>query len=160
MSPRSLVFAAVLFSSSLLSAETYLSAAGALTLPQGGGDLRRTGGLACRVGTYLSELTAVEGQVGCQENLAALGVGVLTHWAAWELYDRFFGFSAFDPFVTAGVKGWVGGSHGEVGPAVGVGAFYHLDDRWSVRADADLTLGLESRVETVHTLSVGFHYTF
>lgn len=144
---------------SVVKAESYLDMGGALTLPMGGGDMRRIGGAELRVGTYFSELSAVEATVGVEENYAALGMDVMTHWAAWELYDRFFGFSAFDPFVTAGVKGWVGSAHGEVGPSLGVGAFYHFSEYLSLRAQVDAVLGLESRVEVDHTFFVGLHYT-
>lgn len=144
---------------SVVKAENYLDMGGALTLPMGGGDMRRIGGAELRVGTYFSELSAVEATVGVEENYAALGADVMTHWAAWELYDRFFGFSAFDPFVTAGVKGWVGSARGEVGPSLGVGAFYHFSEYLSLRAQVDAVLGLESRVEVDHTFFVGLHYT-
>lgn len=149
----------VAFSALLVRAESYLDVGGALTLPMGGGDMRRIGGADLHVGTYFSELSAVEATVGWQEDYVALGADVLTHWAAWELYDRFFGFSAFDPFVTAGVKGWVGSARGEVGPSLGVGAFYHFSECLSLRADIDAVLGLESRVEVDHTFFVGLHYT-
>lgn len=144
---------------SVVKAESYLDMGGALTLPMGGGDMRRIGGAEMRFGTYFSELSAVEATIGWQENYAALGADVMTHWAAWELYDRFFGFSAFDPFVTAGVKGWVGSARGEVGPSLGIGAFYHFSEYLSLRAQVDAVLGLESRVEVDHTFFVGLHYT-
>lgn len=140
--------------------ETYWGAAGALTLAQGGGEMRRIGGATVRAGAYLTDFTAVEASVGWHENLAGLGLGVLTHWSGWELYDRFFGFSAFDPFVTAGVKGWLGSTKGEVGPSASLGAFYHLGDRWSVRGEAEATLGLDSSVEMVYTLALGLQYAF
>ena len=144
---------------SVAKAESYLDLGGALTLPMGGGDMRRIGGAELCVGTYFSELSAVEATVGIEENYAALGADVLTHWAAWELYDRFFGYSAFDPFVTAGVKGWVGSARGEVGPSLGIGAFYHFSESFSLRADVNAVLGLESRVEVDHTFFVGIRYT-
>lgn len=140
-------------------AESYVGFSGAMTLPQGGGDLRRLGGATLRGGTYLSDFWAIEGEVGWQENSAELGAGLLGHWTGWELYDRFFGFSAFDPFVTIGAKGWVGKS-GEVGPSAGLGAFYHLGEEWSLRADAAATLGVERDIEMVYLLSVGLQYTF
>lgn len=160
MRMRFLGFLTVLLSSMLGYGETYLSASGALALPQGNGDLRRVGGVESRIGTYFSDLSALEAEVGWQENYAALGIGVLTHWSAWDLYDRFFGFSAFDPFVTAGVRGWVGSSQGEVGPSLGVGAFYHLTENWSIRAEVDGVLGLGSRIEFDHTFAIGLQYTF
>lgn len=156
---KKLICLLIVFSALLVKAESYLDLGGALTLPMGSGDMRRIGGADLRVGTYFSELSAVEATVGIEENYAALGADVLTHWAAWELYDRFFGYSAFDPFVTAGVKGWVGSARGEVGPSLGIGAFYHFSESFSLRADVNAVLGLESRVEVDHTIFVGIRYT-
>lgn len=156
------IVCALLFAvlSSVVHGETFLDFGGALTLPMGGGDMRRIGGAAVKAGTYFSELSAIEASVGIQENFTELGVGLVTHWAAWELYDRFFGYSAFDPFVTAGVKGWVGLERGEVGPALGIGAFYHFSESLSVRAEVDAVIGVESRIEVDHTIFAGLHYTF
>ena len=92
--------------------------------------------------------------------LALLGVGLIGHCSGWSLYDRYFGYSAFDPFVTIGAKGWIGTDAGQVGPSVGLGAYYHLDDHWSLRADADVTLGLDPDAEVLHTISCGVQYAF
>jgi len=140
--------------------ESYLGACGALTLPQGGARLRRVGGAALRAGTYVTESCALEASAAVQENAAGLGVGALCHWSAWETYDRFFGFSAFDPFLTLGARGWMASPAGQVGPSTGLGAFYHLTDRWSLRCDADVTLGLDTRVETLFTVSAGVQFFF
>lgn len=139
---------------------TYVGASGLLTLPQGGSQMHRVGGGGVNVGTYLSDFWAVEGAAGVEQDLAALGVGFLGHWSGWSFYDRFFGYSAFDPFVTGGAKGWIGSEGGQVGPFVGLGAYYHLDDHWSLRADADMTLGLDTDVETLYTISCGVQYAF
>lgn len=139
----------------------YVGAAGALTLPQGGSQMRRLGGVAVRGGAYLSDFWALEGDVAWLENAAGLGVDALAHVQAWSAYGDLFGYSAFDPFVTAGARGWIGsGGTGQVGPQLGLGAFYHLNDRWSLRADANATLGLESGVEVVYSLSVGMQFGF
>jgi len=142
------------------SAEGYIGVGGVLSLPQGGSSMRRSGGAAVRGGVYLSDNWAVEGEIAWQEKLAGLGMQALGHWSAWEWYDQMFGFSAFDPFVTLGARGWLGDEAGQVGPKAGLGAFYHFDDHWSLRLDADATLGLDTKVEMVYTLGVGLQYAF
>ena len=133
----------------------YIGAAGALTLPQGGSRLGRAGGAVARAGVCMSEYWAIEASAGQLERYTALGAGALVHFYALDLYDRFFGYSAFDPFVTAGANGWIDRRRGQVGPAAGLGAFWHLDDNWSIRADASATMGLDSGVEMLYTVSVG-----
>lgn len=153
------VFAAL--ASFSLFAEAYVGAGGAMALPQGGSDMRRLGGASLRAGAYLSDFVAVEGEAAWLENAAGLGVAAVVHAQAWDVYGDLFGYSAFDPFVTLGARGWLGASDlGQVGPRVGLGAFYHLDDHWSLRADADATLGLDASVEMVYTLSFGVQYSF
>ena len=56
--------------------------------------------------------------------------------------------------------GLVGDGLGQVGPKAGVGAFWHLTDNWSLRADADATLGLDSCVAMLYSLSIGVQYAF
>ena len=139
----------------------YLGAGGVLTLSQGGSSLRRVGGAAVRGGANHSDFWALEGDVAWQENAAGLGVDALVHLQAWSVYGDLFGYSPFDPFVTAGVRGWIGDRDaGQVGPQLGLGAFWHLDDRWSIRADANATLGLETDVEVVYTLAMGVQFAF
>ena len=155
-----LVIVAVLASSSLF-AEAYLGAGGAIVLPQGGSDLRRVGGVSLRVGADVAEDFAVEGEAAWLEDSAGLAVDALVHAQAWSVYGDLFGYSAFDPFVTVGARGWLGGrGGGQVGPQAGVGAFYHLDDHWSLRADANATLGLETNVEVLYAISVGIQFAF
>ena len=142
-------------------AEAYLGAGGAMALPQGGSDMRRLGGASLRAGAYLSDFVAVEGEADWLENAAGLGVAAVVHAQAWDVYGDLFGYSSFDPFVTLGARGWLGASDlGQVGPRIGLGAFYHLDDHWSLRADVDATLGLDTSVEMVYTVSLGVQYSF
>ncbi len=140
---------------------SYAGVSGVMTLPQGGSRLRRLGGVAVRGGMYLSDFWAIEGDVSWQENVAGFGVSTLVHAQSWAVYGDLFGYSAFDPFMTVGACGWLD-SHdvGQVGPQVGVGAFYHLDDNWSIRMETTATLGLESDVEVVYAVSVGVQYGF
>ena len=69
-----------------------------------------------------------------------------------------FGYERFDPFLSVGAKGWI--NHGQVGPVFGLGALYYLSNDWALRVDADLTVGVESEVETFHSLSLGVQYSF
>ena len=109
---------------------------------------------------YLTEDWAVEGEAAWLEDSAGLAVDALGHFQGWDLYGDLFGYSRFDPFVTLGAKGWIGRDCGQVGPKAGLGAFYHLTDSWSLRADADATLGLETNCEMLYSLSVGVQYSF
>ena len=144
----------------VLSAETYVGMSGSVLLPQGGSKMHRLGGAAVRIGSYLNENWAVEGEAAWLENAAGLSVQALGHFQGWDLYGNLFGYSRFDPFVTLGAKGWIGHGCGQVGPKAGLGAFYHLTDNWSLRADADATLGLETNCEMLYTLSAGVQYSF
>ena len=156
-----LLFCFFLLLSSSLFAEVYVGAAGALMLPPGGSDLRRVGGVSLRGGAYLSDFVALEGEAAWLEDSVGLAADALVHAQAWSVYGDLFGYSAFDPFVTLGARGWLGGRHGgQVGPQVGVGAFYHFDDHWSLRLDANATFGLETNVEMVYSLGVGIQYGF
>ena len=158
---KKVVFLFALLASGSLFAESYLGAAGALTLPSGGSVLRRVGGAAVRGGAYLSDFWAIEGEGAWLEDSVGLAVVALAHLQAWPAYGDLFGYSAFDPFVTAGARGWMDGhGSGQLGPQLGLGAFWHLDDRWSLRADASATLGVETDVEVVYSLSAGVQYGF
>lgn len=138
----------------------YVGLSGMLLLPQGGSRLHRVGGAALRGGCCLTEDWAVEGEAAWLENLAGLSVGALGHLQGWDLYGDLFGYSRFDPFVTAGARGWIGDGCGQVGPRAGLGAFFHLTDAWSLRADVDATLGLETNGEVLYSFSVGVQRSF
>ena len=138
----------------------YVGLAGQLMLPQGGSRMHHIGGGALRGGYYLTEDWAIEGEAAWLEDAAGLSAAALGHFQGWSLYGDLFGYSRFDPFVTVGAKGWIGRNCGQVGPKAGLGAFYHLTDEWSLRADADATLGLETNCEMLYSLSVGVQYSF
>jgi hypothetical protein len=122
-----------------------------LLLPGGGSDMRRLGGAAARSGYYLTEFWAVEAEAAALENSAGLSAAALWHW---------WGYERLDPFFTFGAKGWIGRGEGQVGPKIGLGSFYHLTDSWSLRFDADFTLGIEEETEALYTASAGLQYTF
>lgn len=126
----------------------YAGSSATLVIPQGGGDMRRLGGATARVGYYVTEALAVEADAAWLEDCAGLGVQGLWH---------FWGYERFDPFVTFGARGWI---DGDLGPVAGLGAFYHLTDNWSLRADAQATLGVDCDCNMVYSLGAGVQYTF
>ena len=138
--------------------QRYVGAAGTLVLPQGGSSMRRLGGAAARAGLYLSDALAVEVEAGSFEDLAGLAARGVWHMQGWESFGRLFGYERLDPFLSVGARGWL--PAGQVGPAFGVGAFYYLGDSWAIRVESELVVGLDSSVETVHSLSVGLQYSF
>ena len=126
----------------------YVGASATLVLPQGGHSMRRLGGGTARFGLYLTDALAVEADSAWLENSAGLGVQGLWH---------FYGYERFDPFLTFGARGWI---EGDVGPTAGLGAFYHLTNEWSLRGDAQATLGLDGDCQMVYSLGLGVQYSF
>ncbi len=127
----------------------YAGVAGTAVLPQGGGRMGDRAGAAFRAGCYIGELFAVEGEAACLGHRAGLAARGLWHW---------WGYERLDPFFTFGAKGWM--NDGQVGPCGGLGAFYHLTESLSLRADADATLGLDTRREMVYSLCAGLQISF
>ena len=136
----------------------YAGGAAQLVLPQGGSRMRRLGGVAARAGRYLTDSLALECEAAWLEDSAALAARAVWHLHGWEEFDMLFGYERFDPFLSAGAKGWI--HDGQVGPSAGLGAFYYLTDDWALRFDAEATLGLDTRVETVYSISAGIQYFF
>ena len=126
----------------------YAGASATMLLPQGGADMRRLGGATVRVGCYLTEALAVEVDAACLEDCAGLGVQGLWH---------FWGYERFDPFLTFGARGWFGG---DLGPVAGMGVFYHLTDNWSLRGDAQATIGIDGDCDMLYSLGIGVQYAF
>jgi hypothetical protein len=126
----------------------YVGASATMLLPQGGSDMRRLGGATARVGYYFTESFAFEADAAWLEDCAGIGAQALWH---------FWGYERFDPFLTFGARGWI---KGDFGPVAGVGAFYHLTDNWSLRGDAQATLGFDGDCEMLYSLSVGVQYAF
>lgn len=129
----------------------YVGAGATMVLPGGDADIRRLGGASVKCGYYFAEFWAAEAEIASLENYAGLSAAVLWHW---------WGYERFDPFFTFGVKGRIGHGDDQFGTKFGTGCFYHLTDSWSLRFDADVTLGLETETETVYTVSAGFQYSF
>ena len=122
---------------------------GQMAFPQGGAQMGRRTGAGVRLGYYITEMLALEGEVTWLEDRVGFAAKGLWHW---------WGYEQIDPFFTFGARGWL--NHGQVGPALGVGTFYHLNDFWSLRFDADATLGLDTDCEMVYSLTFGIQRTF
>ena len=136
----------------------YAGGAAQLVLPQGGSRMRRLGGGAARAGRYLTDSLALECEAAWLEDSAALAARAVWHLHGWEEFDMLFGYERLDPFLSAGARGWF--HDGQVGPSAGLGAFYYLTDDWALRFDAEATLGLDTRVETVYSISAGIQWFF
>ncbi len=94
-----------------------------------------------------------------ESSLFGLGADLLYH------FDR---YAKFDPFVTVGL-GVYGGGHGPVWQngddtnifgQVGVGAYYHFDENWSLRGDLRYHVAIEHSYMAFTTADVGLTYTF
>lgn len=138
----------------------YLGFGGGLTLPPDGFSHSVEGGPIVRIGAYVSDNVALEGAVSWADDAFLLDADALIHASAIPLYDRFFGYSAFDPFMTIGARGTVGAREAWSGPRAGLGAFYHLTDSWSLRGEVEVTLDLDARQACFYTGSLGVQYTF
>ena len=136
----------------------YAGGAAQLVLPQGGSRMRRLGGGAARAGRYITDSLALECEAAWLEDSAALAARAVWHLHGWEEFDMLFGYERLDPFLSAGARGWM--HDGQVGPSAGLGAFYYLTDDLALRFDAEATLGLDTRVETVYSISAGIQYFF
>jgi len=136
----------------------YLGAAGSLVLPQGGSRMTHLGGAALRGGYYFNDWFALEGEAAWMEDRAGLAARGVIHWKGWNEWDMLFGFSRWDPFFTLGAKGWL--PDGQVGPAVGIGVLYYLDDNWALRCEGEATLGLDTNTEMIYSLSAGVQYSW
>ena len=155
----------------------YVGAAGGLLLPGNGNGLRRAALVAARGGWYADEYLAFEAEALCAPH-AASDVGgtavwggsvqALWHLSGWEAFDKLFGCERFAPFLTCGVQAlcaprhvFADGSHQTgIGPAAGVGAFYHLTDNWSLRADARAALAVDSPCGMTYALLAGLQCSF
>jgi hypothetical protein len=126
----------------------YADAQATVVLPQGGSGMRRLGGATARFGYYAMDFLSVEASVALLEDTAGLGLRGLWHW---------WGYEKFDPFFTFGADGWI---EGGFGPSVGWGCFWHFDDNWSLRFDAEATMRLDGDAEMAYALSLGVQYAF
>ncbi len=137
----------------------YAEVVGQSIFPQGGGDMgRHRAGAAVRLGKNVTPHFVTELEVAALEDACGLAWRNVWHLQGWDWFGRLFGYERFDPFLAGGVRGWL--PDGDVGPFAGLGALYYLDDHWALRVDGDATLGLESEIETIYSVSAGLQYTF
>ena len=156
----------------------YVGTSGGMLLPGNGNSLRRAAEIAVRGGHYLSDYLAIElegvcapsavsGQGGNAAVSGALLEGVC-HLSGWEAFDRLFGCERFDPFVSMGVAArfasrdvFAHDAHrAAIGPIVGLGAFYHLTDAWSLRGDVRAQLCCDSPCGMLYSVSLGIQYSW
>ncbi len=160
-----------------LTSRSYVGASGGVMLPGGGSTLRRAADVAVRVGTEWSDYAEVELEAACAPNastraggeaLSGAAARMVLHMSGWEAFDKLFGCERFDPFVAVGAAARFGArhafAHGDrrtaAGPAVGVGAFYHLTDSLDLRFDAQAMVGIDSPCSEIYTVCVGLQWNF
>lgn len=155
-----------------------VGAGGGVVLPGNGNALKCAAAVSVRGGYYLSETFAVEAEGFSAPNAAAKGrgtaavqgvtIGGLAHFTSFTFYDRLFGSERFDPFLTFGVQSFFASKHvfadcshrTAVGPYAGIGAFYHLTDNLSLRADARAALCCDSPCGMMYGVQLGLQYSF
>lgn len=127
----------------------YAAAAACGVLPQGGSRVHGGAGAAAMLGRYVEGFLAAEAVAAFAGGEAGIGVRGLWHW---------WGYEKFDPFFTFGARGWF---DGDAGPCAGFGVFWHFDDNWSLRFDADAMLGVCADDSAMaYTFSAGLQYSF
>ncbi|MDA3927310.1 MAG: outer membrane beta-barrel protein [Kiritimatiellae bacterium] len=80
-------------------------------------------------------------------------------------FDR---FERFDPYLAGGFGNFrandsvfcEGSEHIVSGPRAGIGFFYHLNDRWSLRVDTRAFMALDQTCETMYSADLGIAYRF
>ena len=126
----------------------YVGAQGSVLVPQGGARTRRQGGGVARAGYYVDDFLSVEAAASFLEEGAGLSLRGLWHW---------WGYEKFDPFFTFGAAWW---TEGVAGPAAGWGCFWHFDDNWSLRFDAEAMLDVGPDSSIAFAISFGVQYAF
>jgi len=137
--------------------------------------------MVLRMGYDISEHVSVEGGVSWAPNIT--GNGGDNHDDGEEgnnfsgqsvrglFVDGLYHFNRFnrlDPYLTAGVayyraNGRVfndGDDFSFAGPRLGAGVMYHLNDRWSLRADGRVFNSLQDDCEFIYTADAGVAYRF
>ena len=155
-----------------------VGASGGVMLPGNGNALRRAAAVSLRGGYYATETFAIEAEAASVPRASAKGmggssltsasIGGLLHLTAFEFYDRLFGSERFDPFVTFGAQAAFASKHvfadcshrSAFGPVAGVGAFYHLTERLSLRAEARAAMCCDSPCGMLYGVFAGLQYSF
>lgn len=122
-----------------------VSTAAKLMIPESG---RVFAGAGLRASYYLNEFWAAEAGAALLEDKGYFDVDILWHW---------YGYERFDPFFTFGAAVLTSDA---VGPKAGVGAFYHLDDFWSLRFDGEAMMNLDGETRMNYAFALGIQYAF
>ncbi len=77
-------------------------------------------------------------------------------------------YNRLDPYLTGGFGYYrandrifnEGGEFSVAGPRVGAGVMYHLNDRWSLRADTRAFMAVDTTCEMIYTADAGVAYRF
>lgn len=156
----------------------YVGASSGVLLPGNGNTLRRAAEVSVRGGYSITDYLALEVEGVCVPSAVSRAGGNATvsgvsfasvwHFAGWETFDRLFGCERFDPFMTLGVGSrWAsrdvfgeGAPRAAIGPVWGIGAFYHLTESWSLRADARAQLCCDSSCGMLYGVSLGVQYSW
>jgi len=160
----------------------YMGAGGGMLLPGNGNALKRAAAVSVRGGYYLTETFALEAEGFVAPNVASRGkcgdrgtialpgvaVGGLAHFTSFTFYDRLFGSERLDPFFTFGAQSYFASRHvfadcshrTAVGPYAGIGAFYHITDHLSFRADVRAALCCDSPCGMMYNVQIGLQYSF
>ena len=156
----------------------YAGASGGVILPGGGNSLRRAAGAGLRCGRYFTDYVALELEgfsvpsAVCDHGGNAAVFGALMqgvfHFSGWDEFDMLFGCERFDPFLALGAGACFADRHvfaddshrTALGPVFGLGAFYHLTDSVSLRADARAQLCCDSPCGMLYGVSLGLQYSF
>jgi len=129
-----------------------------------------------RLGYDISDHWSVEGGGSWAPNITDNGDGKgdakTDNQSVYGTYiDALYHFNRhnrLDPYLTAGAgyyraedKIFCEGDEFSIGgPRVGAGVMYHLNDRWSLRADARAFMALEDDCPFIYTLDAGIVYRF
>jgi len=146
----------------------YLNLSGGMLLPGNGNSLEPAALASVRGGWYLAEDFALElGVLSAPNAGSSAGNEALTGVSFGGLY-HLFGYERFDPFVTLGAATLFGARHvfadgssrTAIGPECGLGAFYHLTEQWSLRADAHALAFLDFPCGMVYSVELGAQRSF
>lgn len=127
----------------------YVEASAGALMPGGGRGFQRSALWSVRAGASVSDWWNVEAEFGEGRVNAASARGL------W----RPIGYEQFDPFLSLGAAGF-GNSSWCAGPEFGIGFFWYLGDRLSLRADLRTAIALEGSVGPVSSALVGIGWTF
>ena len=127
----------------------YTEASVGALMPGGGRRFERSALWSLRAGASLSDSWNAEAEFGEGR------VNAVSARALW----RPIGYERFDPFLSLGAAGF-GNSSWTGGPEFGIGFFYYLGDRLSLRADLRSALALDGSVGSVSSALVSVGWTF